>query len=74
MRFLEIVNRYNFDIYAVYIRKSDYPSLFKFSDDEKLYNWTAKELLRLMPLDNARVKMDGKYNKNYRFGRLYSDY
>ena len=28
LRFLEIVNRYNFDIYAVYIRKSDYHCKF----------------------------------------------
>lgn len=66
LRFLEIVNRYHFDIYAVYINKADYPNVFKFSDDEKLYNWTTKELLAIMPLEEARVKADGKYGKGYK--------
>ena len=66
LRFLEIVSRYDFEIYAVYIKKSDYPNVFNFSDAEKPYNWTAKELLKLMALCNARVKMDGKYNKSYK--------
>ena len=66
LRFLEIVNRYHFDIYAVYINKADYPNVFKFSDDEKLYNWTTKELLAIMPLDEAKVKADGKYGRKYK--------
>ncbi|MDO4742380.1 MAG: DUF3800 domain-containing protein [Candidatus Saccharibacteria bacterium] len=66
LRFLEIVNRYDFDIYAVYINKANYPNVFKFSDDEKLYNWTTKELLGIIPLKEARVKTDGKYGKSYR--------
>ena len=66
LRFLEIANHYPFDIYAVYINKSDYPNVFKFSDDEKLYNWTTKELLAIMPLKEARIKADGKYGKKYK--------
>ena len=66
LQFLKIVSRYHFDIYAVYINKSDYPNVFKFSDDEKLYNWTTKELLSIMPLEEARVKADGKYGKSYK--------
>lgn len=66
LRFLETVSSYNFDIYAVYINKTDYPNVFKFTDDEKLYNWTIKELLSIMPLENAKVKSDGKYGKKYK--------
>lgn len=66
LRFLEIVNRYQFEIYAVYINKADYPNVFKFSDDEKLYNWTTKELLAIMPLEGAEVKADGKYGRKYK--------
>ena len=66
LRFLEITSKYHFDIYAVYINKADYPNVFKFSDDEKLYNWTTKELLAIMPLKEARVKADGKYGKSYK--------
>lgn len=66
LRFLEIINRYHFEIYAVYINKADYPNVFQFSDDEKLYNWTTKELLAIMPLENAMVKADGKYGKSYK--------
>ena len=66
LHFLEIVSRYDFDIYAVYINKADYPNVFKFSDDEKLYNWTTKELLSIMPLKEAKVKADGKYGKKYK--------
>ena len=66
LRFLEIVSKYHFDIYAVYINKADYPNVFKFSDDEKLYNWTTKELLAIMPLEEAKVKADGKYGKSYK--------
>ncbi len=66
LRFLEIVNRYHFEIYAVYINKANYLNVFKFSDDEKLYNWITKELLAIMPLEEARVKADGKYGKSYK--------
>lgn len=66
LHFLEIANKYHFDIYAVYINKKDYPSVFKFSDDEKLYNWATKELLSIMPLREASIKADGKYGKKYK--------
>lgn len=66
LKFLRIVSKYDFDIYAVYINKAEYPNVFKFSDDEKLYNWATKELLMIMPLNEARVRIDGKYGKPYR--------
>ena len=66
LRFLQIASKYDFEIYAVYLKKSDYPNVFNFSDDKKLYNWATKELLKTMPLQNAIVKMDGKYGKKYK--------
>lgn len=63
---LRNIIQYDFKVYAVYVNKSDYPNLFRFFiDSEKLYNWATKELLSIMPLDEAKVKMDGKYDKNY---------
>ena len=64
--FLSNVNQYLFDIYAVYLNKTNYPNVFKFSDNEKLYNWAIKELLAIMPLQEASIKIDGKYGKNYK--------
>lgn len=67
-KLLQKVVQYDFQIYAVYVDKSDYPNLFRFFvDSEKLYNWATKELLSTMPLNAARVKMDGKYDKNYKY-------
>ena len=65
LQFLELINKYDFSIYAVYIDKTNYPELFQFSNDEKLYNWMVKELLLIMPLNKAVVIIDGKYGKKY---------
>lgn len=62
---LKIVNKYPFEIYAVYLKKADNPKIFRFLDHEKLYNFAVKELLSIMPLNKARVKIDGKYNRQY---------
>lgn len=66
LEFLRIVSRYDFDIYAVYVDKAKYPNMFKLADNDKLYNWSTKELLTIMPLENAAVRMDGKYTKQYK--------
>ena len=66
MTFLQNVSRYDFNIYAVFFRKADYPNVFKFSNEEKLYNWTVKELLLTIPLKDAFIKIDGKYDKSYK--------
>lgn len=64
---LKIVTHYDFQIYAVYVNKENYTNLFRFClDSEKFYNWATKELLATMPLAEARVKIDGKYNKQYK--------
>lgn len=66
LQFLQIVSHYDFDIYAVYIKKANFPNISKIADSAKLYNWTAMELLKIMPLDRAAVRMDGKYTKLYK--------
>ena len=66
LRFLETVNKYDFQIYSVYIRKDNYPTYLKGINGEKLYNWTIKELLSVIPLHKAIVKIDGKYGKKYK--------
>ena len=66
LEFLQKINQYNFEIYAVYINKLNYPSMFQFSDDEKLYNWAVKELLEIIPLHKASVNIDGKYGKQHK--------
>ena len=66
LHLLQVVSCFDFDVYGVYVKKSDYPNVFQFSDNEKLYNWATKELLASMPLNEARVKIDGKYTKGYK--------
>ena len=66
IRFLEIVCKYEFDIYAVYVDKTRYENTFHFTDREKLYNWTTKELLKTMPLDEAYVKIDGRSSREHK--------
>ena len=66
IRFLELVCNYEFDIYAVYVDKTRYQNTFHFTDREKLYNWTAKELLKAMPLDEAYVKIDGRSSREHK--------
>lgn len=64
---LKIVTHYDFQIYAVYVNKENYANLFRFYlDSEKFYNWATKELLSIMPLAEAKIKIDGKYNKQYK--------
>ena len=67
---LNKVKPYDFKVYAVYIEKSDFreisPTLVSFFDKEKLYNWTIKELLRKMPLDTAKITIDGRSSKQYK--------
>lgn len=64
--FLKLVCQYNFKVYAVYVNKAAHPRAMQISDREKIYNWTMKELLRTMPLDNAYVKIDGRASREHR--------
>ena len=67
---LHKVSKYNFKVYAVYIEKSDFreitPAMISFFDKEKLYNWTIKELLREIPLEVAKVTIDGRSTKQHK--------
>ena len=66
LEFLKIISRYAFDVYAVYVDKERYPNAFQLADSENLYHWATKELLSIMPLDNASVRIDGKYTKRHK--------
>ena len=73
---LRRICEYDFRVYAVYIEKSGFreitPALVPFFDKEKLYNWLIKELLREMPLDMAKITIDGRSSKqNMRNTRTY---
>lgn len=67
IRFLNTANQYHFNIYAVYIDKTRFhKNILQFASDKHLYNWTAKELLKIMPLDKAYVKIDGRASRMHK--------
>lgn len=73
---LHRISRYDFQVYAVYIKKSDFhvitPAMAPFFDREKLYNWTIKELLQEIPLETAKITIDGRSSKqNMKNTRTY---
>lgn len=63
---LKQVAEYDFEIYSIYIDKTEYKTLLPIIDKSKLYNWAIKELLGIIPLGNAYVKMDGHFGQRYR--------
>ena len=67
---LRRINDYDFKVYAVYIEKKDFreitPAMVPFFDREKLYNWTIKELLREIPLETAKITIDGRSTKQHK--------
>ena len=67
---LQKVVEYDFQVYAVYIEKNDFheisSSLIQFFNREKLYNWTIKELLKDIPMETAKITIDGRSNKSER--------
>lgn len=74
LEILRRISKYDFKVYAVYIDKKDFreiaPALTPFFDREKLYNWTVKELLRILPLETAKITIDGRSTKQYRKGTI----
>lgn len=62
--FLRIASEYDLQIYATYINKDAFRGVAPAFDNEKLYNWTIKELLEIIPLDNAKIKIDGRSSKD----------
>lgn len=63
LELLRIVAKYDFQIYATYIDKGAFRQITPIIDGEKLYNWTLKELLELVPLENAKITIDGRSSK-----------
>lgn len=60
---LKIVREYDFEIYAVYLDKTRFGGMLDIIDKNKLYNWTIAELLKIIPLGNTKVKIDGRSGK-----------
>lgn len=60
---LEMVARYDFQIYVVYVDKTTFRWTAPIIDKEKLYNWTIKELLAIMPITYAKIEIDGRSSK-----------
>ena len=60
---LKIVREYDFDIYAVYLDKTRFGTMMNIIDKNKLYDWTIAELLKIVPLGNTKVKIDGRSGK-----------
>ena len=60
---LNIVSVYDFEIYAVYIDKKNFKKIKPIISNEKLYNWTIKELLSIIPVNNAKIEIDGRSSK-----------
>lgn len=63
VQFLKMISNYDFQIYAVYIKKSSFKRAAWLIDKEKLYNWAIKELLSSMPLGEAKIEIDGRSSK-----------
>lgn len=63
---LRKVCHYDFKIYSVYVDKSSYTRMLPILDKEKLYNWTVKELLKIIPLENAYIKIDGRSSRGHK--------
>jgi hypothetical protein len=57
---LRLVSQYDFAVYAVVVDKGRFKALPK-----NLYNDTISELLRLMPLKHASIKVDGGSGSDY---------
>ena len=57
---LRLVSQYEFSIYAVVVDKSKFETTPK-----NLYNDTISELLRIIPLKKASIKIDGHAGTNY---------
>ena len=57
---LRLVSQYDFDVYAVVINKAKFHEMPK-----NLYHDCASELLKLIPLKKAAIKIDGHAGTNY---------
>ena len=62
---LKIASGYDFKIYATCVDKISFRNTAPIIDKEKLYNWTIKELLTMIPMSDAKIKIDGRSGKQY---------
>lgn len=62
---LKELSKYDFEIYAVYSNKTTKPKNH-YKNGGEIYNFAIAELLRIIPLHNSYIKIDGKYNKRYK--------
>lgn len=60
---LKIATEFDFQVYAVYVDKTSFRNIAQIVDDQKLYNWTIKELLTIMPITEAKIEIDGRSSK-----------
>lgn len=60
---LKNINEYEFRIYAVYLDKARFKNAAQLVDDQKIYNWMIKELLIIMPIYEAKIKIDGRSSR-----------
>lgn len=58
--------KYPFKIYAVYVDKTSYKQMLPVFDREKLYNWAIKELLCIIPMNEALIKIDGRSSREHK--------
>ena len=63
IKLLQIAREYDFEIYAVYLNKKRFGNIINIIDKDKLYDWTIAELLKTMPLKEAKIKIDGRSSK-----------
>lgn len=62
---LKKIRKFDFEIYAVYINKREISKIISIVDQGKLYNWTIAELIKMMPVKNAKIEIDGRAPKKY---------
>jgi hypothetical protein len=65
MRFIETVVPYDFRLYALYIDKNHVDPAKVPSDRDSVYNQVILELLDGIPMQNAIIRIDGRYGKKY---------
>ena len=60
---LKIISEYDFQIYATYVDKASFRQTSAIIDKQKLYDWTIKELLDIIPIEEAKIEIDGRSSK-----------
>ena len=63
VKLLRMVSDYDFQVYAVFIDKASFWRTAPIINQEKLYDWTIKELIAMMPIKEAKIEIDGRSGK-----------